>query len=357
MEKFMKYLFKKFQMPAIIWIVAVALLTHWTQARPVYDFDGDGRTDFIVQRFDSPGTSFKWFILQSRDGFAAQTWGYQFPAGEGGDQPGMGDYDGDGKWDIAVVRRMPDITPYIFWYVLNSHDNSMTAQHWGIIGDIQVPQDYDGDGKTDFAVFRAGWWYILRSSDGQFHAERFGLESDNAFIGGDYDGDGKDDLAVLRFANGLRLFIRYSGTGWWIQYNLGNPQVTGVVSGDYDGDGRADVAIWQGTKWLWERSSDGQLGGGWVFGDFFHDTPKPGDYDGDGKTDIAVYRPGGCCQDYFYVQQSRDGFLAMPWGGGFDDEVFDRRYFRPTGFRPSGLTGGEFKDKGPFPRLVEIRKN
>jgi hypothetical protein len=250
--------------------------------------------------------------------------------------------------------------PYVFWYVHNSHDDSMTAQHWGIDGDLQVPQDYDGDGETDFAVYRGGgWWYILRSSDGQFQAEKFGTSNDNPFMGGDYDGDGKADLAVLRFAGGLQMYIRYSGTGYWIHYSLGNVQITGVVSGDYDGDGRADVAIWQGDKWLWERSSDGQLGGGLRFGDFFNDVPVPGDYDGDGKTDIAVYRratgvPG---QNYFYVQQSRDGFLAQQWGSIHDDSVFDRRYHRAAGFRPSGLAGGPLKDKGPFPRRVEIRKN
>jgi hypothetical protein len=322
--------------------------------RPIYDFDGDGRTDFIVKRFNGPNTQLQWFILQSRDGFTVWNWGYQFQAGIGaGDNDALGDFDGDGKWDVTVVRMMASSLP-AFWYVQNSSDGSMTAQHWGKLGDDIVPQDYDGDGKTDFAVFRNGWWYILRSSDGQFQAEKFGTDVDNPFMGGDYDGDGKDDIAVLRFASGLRLFIRYSGTGWWIQYNLGNPQFTGVVSGDYDGDGKADVAIWQGNLWLWEQSSDGQLGGGLRFGLPQSDIPVPADYDGDGKTDIAVFRSG--IQDYFYVQQSRDGFLAVPWGRG-DAYIFDHRYFPPAGFRPSGMAGSEFKDKGPFPRLVEIRKN
>jgi len=336
----------------------LCLLIPVVKAGPIYDFDGDGRTDFIVQRQNGPGTQLQWFILQSSDGFTAQNWGYQFPVGlEAGDNNAFGDFDGDGKWDITVVRMMAPSLP-AFWYVLNSSDGSMTAQHWGKIGDYIVPQDYDGDGKTDFAVYRGGgWWYILRSSDGQFDFEKFGTSNDNPFMGGDYDGDGKADLAVLRFANGLHMYIRYSGTGFWIHYDLGNVQITGVVSGDYDGDGRADVAIWQGDKWLWERSSDGQLGGGLRFGDFFNDIPLPGDYDGDGKTDIAVFRSGGGGQDYFYVQQSRDGFLAMPWGNINDGYVFDLRYHRAAGFRPANLNGGQFKDKGPFPRRVEIRKN
>jgi len=232
---------------SILVIIIIFLSMTDCLARTIYDFDGDGRMDFIVKRQNGPGTSFNWFILQSKDGFAARTWGYQFPAGSGaGDNNGFGDFDGDGKWDITVARMTAPSLP-VFWYVLNSHDESMTAQHWGMLGDIVVPQDYDGDGKTDFAVYRNNWWYILQSSDGQFHAEKFGTDVDNPFMGGDYDGDGKDDLAVLRYANGLQLYIRYSATGWWGHYALGNPQFTGVVAGDYDGDGKADVAIWQGN--------------------------------------------------------------------------------------------------------------
>lgn len=346
---------------SIVTFCAVIIICSLTVAagispRPIYDFDGDGRTDFIVKRQNGPDTQLQWFILQSRDGFAVRNWGYQFSAGQAADNNSFGDFDGDGKWDICVTRMMVSSLP-AFWYVLNSHDESMTAQHWGILGDIVVPQDYDGDGKTDFAVFRDGWWYILRSSDGQFQAEKFGTSNSSAFMGGDYDGDGKDDLAVLQ-AGGL--YIRYSATGWWINYTIGNRQITGLVSGDYDGDGKADVAIWQGNLWLWERSSDGQLGGGLRFGEPGHDTPVPADYDGDGKTDIAVFRPflfnPGQLNSYFYVQQSRDGFLAVPWGRG-DPYIFDHRYIPPVGFRPSGLAGSKFKDKGPFPRRVEIRKN
>ncbi len=67
-------------------------------------------------------------------------------------RPTTGDYDGDGRTDVAVFRPSTGA-----WFVQGG-----ASVNFGTNGDIPVPGDYNGDGRTDVAVFRpsTGAWFV-----------------------------------------------------------------------------------------------------------------------------------------------------------------------------------------------------
>ena len=117
-----------------------------------------------------------FYALRSSDqGVIAQPWGLS------NDLVVPGDYDGDGKTDFAVVREGATATSNMTWYILRSSDNGVVASVYGLTGtDLNVQGDYDGDGKTDLAVWRDsdGTFYYTRSSDNAFVAYPWGSPND-----------------------------------------------------------------------------------------------------------------------------------------------------------------------------------
>ena len=89
--------------------------------------------------------------------------------------------------------------PPATWFIRQSSTGYATfvSFQWGLDGDITVPGDYDGDGKTDLAVYRPsiGTWFIRLSSEGYATAVSIsGALNGDTPVPGDFDGDGKTDL-------------------------------------------------------------------------------------------------------------------------------------------------------------------
>jgi hypothetical protein len=127
-----------------------------------------------------------------------------------GDRPVRGDFDGDGKLDLAVFRSGQ-------WIIRYSSTGQVVFVTFGLSTDTLVPADHDGDGKTDIAVFRNGVWYILHSSSQQIRIQQFGLSSDIP-VPADYEGSGKANIAVFR--GGVWYILSASGSSM-MQINFG----------------------------------------------------------------------------------------------------------------------------------------
>ncbi len=263
------------------------------------DFDGDGRTDLTVYR-----NSNRTFFAQSSltGNLLAQA------IGQPGDSVSLTvDFDGDGKSDFSTARYN---TPPIVWRIFQSSSGTLQETVFGssAFNDFFATGDYDGDGAADIAVFRAGTWYIIESSTGNFRAETFG-QSGDVPAPNDYDRDGKADLTVARSENGTRVwYVRRSSDNQFYRVEWGltsDAFFTGRT--DFDGDGAADILVIRNESgqrvFYIRRSSDSALQ--IIRWGASSDLPKLGDYDGDGKTDAAVTRTVDGLK-VFYILQSLD---------------------------------------------------
>lgn len=307
------------------------------------DYNGDGKSDIAFHRPGSDWESVPILFSKGDGSWSFHNYGEQVKSQSLPDWPNQpdvialpGDYNGDGKTDIAFHRPCSswESVPILFsqgngnWTYHNYGDQvkSQSLPSWANQPGVKaLPGDYDNDGKTDIAFHRPGsnWASVpvlLSEGNGSWSPNNYAApswanQSGTVAIAGDYDGDGKQDIAFHRpdyNSNWESVPVLFSqGNGRWRPANYPAPSWANrsymvAVPGDYNGDGKTDIAFkaWNpmgATDWVEVYVLCSQGNGSFrdegrdyaVLSGFYNDViALPGDYNNDGKTDIAFHHPG-----------------------------------------------------------------
>ena len=292
------------------------------QAAAVGDFNGDGKLDIVsvmgggweidVAPGNGDGT-FQAPILNT----------FTLPSGHGPYAIAVGDFNGDGRLDLAVLGIYspgPNSEVNIFLGNGNgtfTHGGTYTAPNSsdGTIGSNSLyVADFNGDGKLDLAALvpynnlNISTVYIyLGKGDGTFQTAVGYSTIDpshpnnvNAYgmAVGDLSGDGKPDIAVTQ-SNGMVVLLNKGdgtfGTATYHDNGLSHQSEIGIAIGDVNGDKKNDIVtstylgdvvlfLNQGSGAFALKGSIGKAGGGgqgsWLV--------AMADINGDKKLDLVV---------------------------------------------------------------------
>lgn len=247
------------------------------------DFDNDGKSDLIQV---GPGFTCLPVAYSSGNGeFVTRNdpspdfgqW-VRVPGAE----PILGDFNGDKRADVALFGRTSWASipvafstgraPLNVTNVLSSSVEEFIS--WARVYSAQtLVGDFNGDGKTDIALFAKPWSSIpvaFSKGNGDFNVTNIVTSALGEFMGwaaagnarvlpGDYNGDGKMDVALysrewssipVAFSQGNGNFVVSNvltpALRDFSQYGLANPRVT---TGDFNGDGKTDILLVGGTGW------------------------------------------------------------------------------------------------------------
>jgi hypothetical protein len=273
------------------------------------DFNGDGKDDIAtftqgttddVYAATSDGTKFNGTSQKWDDFFSLN-----------GEIPLTGDFNGDGKDDIVTFTRG---TADGAWVALSDGTKFGASSAWinGFALNDQVPLvgDFNGDGKDDIATFTRGTTgnvYVALSDGTKFlpatlWRDSFAMTGQAPLIG-DFNGDGKADIvAFARGSSGDVSVALSDGTKFqpatlWHDFFSINDEIPAV--GDFNGDGKDDIATFtRGTAGnLYIALSDGTKFNGtsvlWATNfSVSAEIPGAGDFNGDGKSDVITFTRG-----------------------------------------------------------------
>ncbi len=291
----------------------------------VADLNGDGFTDVAIADQNGGGVT---VLLGNGSGSFTASGGSPFATGANPVSVAAGDFNGDGKADLAVANLGSNTVTIL----LGNGAGGFAASSGGPLPAAANPisvtaGDFNDDGIVDLAVASTGGTVsiLLGTGTGAFTAaggSTFAAGSNPSSLAiGDFDGDGNADLAVAGGNGNNVTVLMGDGNGGFAAVFAPFPAGTHPVSvavADFNGDGNQDLAVANNlSNNLTILLGDGK--GGFVAapGGPFPAGTSPqsvavGDFNGDGTPDLAVADNGGASVSVL-VGDGNGGFT--PAGG------------------------------------------
>ncbi len=247
------------------------------------DLNGDGLVDVAVaslciSQLDCVDSGVSLLLGKSGGGFRSST-SYD-PGGYSPDSVAVGDFNGDGKLDVIVINdcvTLADCSHGVIGVLLGNGDGTLGATAKYSTGGMSPKSvavgDFNGDGKLDIALVQCvgdsdscfdgsngSVSIFLGNGDGSFASPvnySSGAPYSESVTIADFNRDGKADLAVangnctapgpaLSCQTGSVGVLLGNGDGTFqtaVPYSAQDPHSFSLAVADFNGDGKLDIAL------------------------------------------------------------------------------------------------------------------
>ena len=320
------------------------------------DFNGDGKLDVAVAIytcvFGPPCTTPGVVSIFLGNGDGTFQPPVNYATGNGPDTLAVGDFNGDGKLDLAASNGGSNSVSILLGNGDGTFQPHVDYPVSGGPGWVAAG-DFNGDGKLDLAVTESTNHVdiLLGNGDGTFQpAVNYATgNGPNDVIAGDFNGDGRLDLALSNYSDGTVSILLGNGDGTFqshVDYAVGTTP-DGVLIGDFNSDGKLDLVVANGgtnAVSILLGNGDGTFQPHVDFATgLIPQLFAVGDFNGDGNLDVAV-------------TNANSNTISILLGNG--NGTFQPKVDFPTGLGPNGAAAGDFNGDGRLDlAVVNISSN